>query len=182
MSYARCQCAPVTLITVSRVNAALLQNGLRRNERWFQMVCPHEWCEVSECTRGLKGPYLTKWNDGDDDLKSMSVLPYGLSSVCKLWYDLMLLVLHFWTRLVIFVNTQPTNIADLRTRLSPFRSFVFRLHIFNRQDVIHQEIAEARVQAVVNDLSPHSHRCEQFTFDVMHNSSLPATNSYFSGS
>ena len=103
----------------------------------------------------------------------MSVLPYALSSVCELWYDLMLLVPHFWTCLVIFVNTQLTNIADLRTRLSAFRSFVFRVHIFNRQDVIHQDIAEeARVQAVVNDLSPHSHQCEQFTFDVMHNSSL----------
>ena len=141
---------------------------------------PHE-C-ATECMYMPVGPYLTKWND-DDDLKSPSVFPYALSAVCKAWFNVMLLVPAFWTRLVIFVDEERTSISTLRSQLSASRNLPFRAHIFNRQIAICQDTAEGpRVKAVVDELIPHLHRCERLTFDVMHNSSLPSICHTFSGS
>jgi len=149
----------------------------------FTMICPHEWCNVfPECMCVPFGPYHTKWND-DDDLKSPSVFPYALSAVCKAWFDVMLLVPEFWTRLVIFVDDGWTSISALRSQLSASRNLPFRAHIFNSQTAICQDTAEGpRVKSVVDELIPHLHRCERLTFDVMHNSSLPSICHTFSGS
>jgi len=147
------------------------------------MIDPHILCEgPCDCKLDLNEGYLTKWND-HDDLTSPSAFPYALASVCKRWYDLMLLVPEFWTRLVIFVDSQPIPIADLRAQLSASRDCGFEAHIINRKDAIGEDCMERdRVQAVVEALSPHFHRCERLTFDVMHNSSIPSIRRNFSGS
>ena len=140
---------------------------------------PHE-C-ATDCMCISVGPYLTNWND-DDDLKSPSVFPYALSAVCKAWFNVMLLVPEFWTRLVILVDDERASISELRSQLSASRNLPFRTHIFNRQTAICQDTAEGfRVKAVVDELVPHLHRCERLTFDVMHNSSLPSIHHTFSG-
>jgi hypothetical protein len=158
----------------------ILKNVYVQTRQGLITIRTHDWCTGPLCKRNE--PYLTKWND-TNDLKSPSVFPYALSSVCKAWFDVMLLVPEFWTRLVIFVDNQPTAIAELRSQLSASRDLPFRAHIFNRQDAICQDTAErARVKAVVNELSPHLHRCERLTFDVMNNSSLPSIRHTFSGS
>ncbi|KIJ95496.1 hypothetical protein K443DRAFT_325383 [Laccaria amethystina LaAM-08-1] len=143
---------------------------------------PHTLCKgPCNCKLDLNEGTLTEWNN-HDDLTSPSVFPYALASVCKQWYDLMLLVSEFWTRLVIFVDSQPTPIADLRAQLSASRDWSFEAHIINRQDGIGEDCMErSRVQAVVEALSPHFHRCERLTFDVMHNSSIPSIRRNFSG-
>ena len=182
MSYARRERASVASLPAELL-LLILKNVYVQTRQGLNMIWPHEWCRsLSECKCKPDEPYLTKWND-NNDLKSPSVFPYALSSVCKAWYDVMLLVPEFWTRLVIFVDNQPTAIAELRSQLSASRDLPFRAHIFNRQDAIGQDTAErARVKAVVNELSPHLHRCEQLTFDVMLNSSLPSIRHTFSGS
>jgi len=82
---------------------------------------PHILCEgPCDCKLDLNEGTLTEWND-HDDLTSPSVFPYALASVCKQWCDLMLLVPEFWTRLVIFVDSQLTPIADLCAQLSASR-------------------------------------------------------------
>ncbi|EDR08281.1 uncharacterized protein LACBIDRAFT_327388, partial [Laccaria bicolor S238N-H82] len=89
---------------------------------------PHTLCRGScDCKIDLNdGGTLTEWND-HDDLTSPSVFPYALASVCKQWYDLMLLVPEFWTRLVVFVDSQPTSTTDLRAQLSASRDRTKRL-------------------------------------------------------
>ncbi|EDR07828.1 uncharacterized protein LACBIDRAFT_327562 [Laccaria bicolor S238N-H82] len=143
---------------------------------------PHTLCEgPCDCKLDWNEGTLTEWND-HDDLTSPSVFPYALASVCKQWYDLMLLVPEFLTRLVIFVDSQPTSTTDLRAQLSASRDRVFEAHITNRQDGIGEDLMErARVQAVVEVLSPHFHRCDRLTFNVMHNSSIPSIRRNFSG-
>ncbi|EDR06487.1 uncharacterized protein LACBIDRAFT_299915 [Laccaria bicolor S238N-H82] len=143
---------------------------------------PHTLCEgPCDCELDSNEGTLTEWND-HDHLTSLSVFPYALTSVCKQWYDLMLLVPEFWTRLVIFVDSQPTSTTDLRAQLSASRDQVFWAHIINRQDGIGEDFMErARVQAVVEALSPHLDRCERLTFNVMHNSSIPSIRRNFSG-
>ncbi|KIJ99626.1 hypothetical protein K443DRAFT_679804 [Laccaria amethystina LaAM-08-1] len=158
----------------------ILKNVYVQTRQGLITIRTHDWCTGPLCKPNE--PYLTKWND-KNDLKSPSVFPYALSSICKAWFDVMLLVPKFWTRLVIFVDNQPTAIAELRSQLSASRDLPFRAHIFNRQDAICQDTAEsAQVKAVVNELSPHLHRCERLTFDVIHNSSLPSVRHTFSGS
>ncbi|EDR07359.1 uncharacterized protein LACBIDRAFT_298435 [Laccaria bicolor S238N-H82] len=182
MSYARREPASVASLPAELL-LHILKNVYVDSRQGLGTFWPHEWCEsLSECNCKPNEPYLTKWND-NTDLKSSSLFPYALSSVCKTWHDVMLLVPAFWTRLVIFLDDQPTAIAELRSHLSASRDLPFRAHIFNREDAISQDTAErAQVRAVVNELSPHLHRCEQLTFDVMHNSSLPSICHTFSGS
>ena len=104
----------------------IFKNVYVETRQGLSMIWPHEWCEgLSECNCKPNEPYLTEWND-NTDLKSPSVFPYALSSVCKAWYDVMLLVPEFWTRLVIFLDNQPTAIAELRSQLSASRDLPFR--------------------------------------------------------
>ncbi|KAG5653874.1 hypothetical protein H0H81_009696 [Sphagnurus paluster] len=113
----------------------------------------------------------------DVDIRSPSLFPYGLASVCRKWSKLMRSVPLFWTRIFVFIDelfSVQHAPADLKlSKQLPIKLTMTRRRrsAFNNDPSTERSIMEA----VMKIIGPHTHiaRCTRLTFDLTHTSSLP---------
>ncbi|RDB19452.1 hypothetical protein Hypma_013617 [Hypsizygus marmoreus] len=112
-----------------------------------------------------------------------TLFPYTLSFVCRRWRALAETVPAFWTRLVIYVDCQPTSLSDIQSQLDVTCDLPLEVTVRRRPDTYSAADPEEylRCRHVIELLMPHVRRFRMFTFDVISSSSLPSLSDDFHG-
>ncbi|KAH7914480.1 hypothetical protein BJ138DRAFT_1000046, partial [Hygrophoropsis aurantiaca] len=108
------------------------------------------------------------------DPLSPSYFPLALAQVCKTWRDVMASVPEFWTRLVIFVDDEPTPLDVVESWLEWSGDLPLEILVTRRLDRFKGDDPEEgeRVEGVLDLLYDHIERCKRLCFDVLLSSSL----------
>ena len=120
------------------------------------------------------GIFSQSWRN---DPLSPTTFPYALASVCNLWQDVMSTVPQFWTRIVVFIDSNSFSLSNLPSHLEWSQDLPFQITVVNRScsDAIHIDNGEkARVRQAIDALGPHLQRCSSLQFDLAYTSSLPS--------
>ncbi|KAF9458298.1 hypothetical protein BDZ94DRAFT_113905 [Collybia nuda] len=127
-------------------------------------------------------PFKTTWVE-KEDRRNPHIFPYAISLVCNQWRSLVKLVPIFWTRVIVFVDANPTPLAELREHLTLSGGLPLDLYILRREDTYDQLDPEEHIRcgAVIDIIRPHFRRCRIISFNVVHNSSLPSVVHDFRG-
>ncbi|KAF8870732.1 hypothetical protein BD779DRAFT_1578862 [Infundibulicybe gibba] len=122
----------------------------------------------------------TVWST-QEDILAPSLFPYAVASVCPGWRNILSTLPMCWTRLVIFADSDPTPLSDIREFLEWSRDLILDLTVINRRldspDASSSEYM--RVRAVIDLVGPHFYRCRSITFQVRNSSSLPRLGNDF---
>ncbi|KAF8060660.1 hypothetical protein FPV67DRAFT_301938 [Lyophyllum atratum] len=111
---------------------------------------------------------------------SASLFPYSLASVCTSWRDIITSVPSYWTRVVIFIDKQPTGIYNARSLFRWSANLPVDVDIIRRTYIEQNDPSEgSRVSDILDVLRPHIYRCRSVRLDVLYSSTLPPI-SYFS--
>ena len=99
-----------------------------------------------------------------------------MSTVCKLWRAVMAMYPKYWTKITIFVDQDPTPLADIEEWLHSSQNLPITVRV-GRRDSLEVDAEEGRrTRAVVDILKPHICRCTEIIFQVIHGSSLPTVS------
>lgn len=108
------------------------------------------------------------------DLSSPRTFPYALASVCQIWRDIMSTVPEFWTRIIVFIDSNP-SLSNLASHLEWSRDLLFQVTATRQSPSENTDDGEeAQVRKAVDILGPHLHRCSSLEFNVIYSSSLPS--------
>ncbi|KAL0945208.1 hypothetical protein HGRIS_000719 [Hohenbuehelia grisea] len=120
-------------------------------------------------------PYDTDWDTLRYMLTSPSLFPYAHISVCKTWRRAMTLVPAFWTRMVVFVDSEVDQ-CSLVSQLEWAKGLPFHVHLVRHEPPLEvsASLEAQRVAAAMKVLKPHLFRCLKLDINVTHQSSLPS--------
>ncbi|KAG5639150.1 hypothetical protein H0H81_006409 [Sphagnurus paluster] len=102
--------------------------------------------------------------------------PSALWDVSNRWRTITETIPSFWTRLVIFVDSNPTPLSWIARALALSAEHPLQVNVIRREHTYSCSDPDERdrCRAVIALLSPHFHRCQRIHFDVIHSSSLPS--------
>ncbi|KAH7929398.1 hypothetical protein BV22DRAFT_135355 [Leucogyrophana mollusca] len=109
------------------------------------------------------------------DPLSPSYFPLALTRVCTAWRDIMSTVPEFWTRLVIFVDNDPTPLSQVESWLEWSRDLPLDILVTRRPDRFEEDDPDEndRVDCLIDVIYGDIERCQRLCFDVILASSLP---------
>ncbi len=102
--------------------------------------------------------------------------PYNCARVCTKWRDILSSYPAFWTRLVFFIDSQPTSLSDAEERLRWSRNLPIDVIITYRLELPNSSNKEQRlwIGSLMDVLLPHIGRCRMLHVDAFSSSSLPS--------
>lgn len=106
-------------------------------------------------------------------LRADNLFPGALICVCSHWMDVLRQVSVFWTRLIIFVDDDPTPLSTLQLHLSLSRTHPLEINILRHSFSCDDPLERSRVTAVMRTLRPHVSRCKVLRMALRHHTSLP---------
>lgn len=116
-------------------------------------------------------------------LDAANLFPGALISACSHWKDVLRQVSVFWTRLIIFVDDDPTPLSILQSHLSLSRTHPLEINILRHS--CHYDdpdpLERSRVTAIMALLRPHLPRCKVLRMELRHHTSLPHPHIDFHG-
>ncbi|KIJ69773.1 hypothetical protein HYDPIDRAFT_104394 [Hydnomerulius pinastri MD-312] len=123
-----------------------------------------------------------KW--GAANMLDSSLFPFSIASVSRRWRTLASSTSHYWTRVVVFVDSNPTPPALVESYLQwscdlPVEVFITRRETDRNSGDPNEK---ARVRVVLDHVLPHLHRLRGLRINVMRRSSLPSLILDFHGS
>ncbi|KAG5653873.1 hypothetical protein H0H81_009695 [Sphagnurus paluster] len=125
---------------------------------------------------GFDTEQATMWSlEHDVDIRSPSLFPYGLASVCRKWSKLMQSVPLFWTRILVFID-EPISVQQAPTDLKLSKNLAITLTVTRRRRSAFNNDPSAErsiMEGLMKIIGPHIARCTRLTFDLTHTSSLP---------
>ncbi|KII95534.1 hypothetical protein PLICRDRAFT_219756 [Plicaturopsis crispa FD-325 SS-3] len=119
----------------------------------------------------------------DDDLDLPSLFPYGISSVCRLWQDIMADTPVYWTRLVVYVGIGEAPARNVESQLRWSADLPFAITVMRREydEDGSQDIEKAQMTEIMALLKPHIPRILTIDFDILYTASLPMLCRDFEG-
>ncbi|GBE87981.1 predicted protein [Sparassis crispa] len=177
--------------TLRTINDLPVEILIQIFEHSVLFTCKHDdhrlayWDEVDRMTRQRwmvpRNVYTRR--DESADPRSPSLFPDALAAVCCLWRDALTLVSLFWTRIVVFVDDDPTPLSRLRTRLElshehPLDIIITR-HLCSVTDS--DPLEKRRVTDAMQVLYQHIARWRSLRINVLHTVSIPAPNIQMQG-
>ncbi|KDR73015.1 hypothetical protein GALMADRAFT_252421 [Galerina marginata CBS 339.88] len=142
---------------------------------------PQRFKRIEEDPWDSDGPLLFNWIE--EDLRSTSLFPYNIASVCKLWRDILAGIPECWTRVVFDLAKDPAPFIDVflwSKALTGIEVFVFNSS--EAPDIVqesHRDLEYDRVSRIVQALVPHIDRCKSVTIDITYSSCLPSPTIFF---
>ncbi|KAF8965956.1 hypothetical protein BDZ97DRAFT_741420 [Flammula alnicola] len=109
--------------------------------------------------------------------RSPTLFPYALAAVCPLWSEVLSFHPHFWTMVILFIDSHFTPLIDAALLLGRSRDLPISVIITSRKQLrpkSHPDLHEkSHIGAFLSLLAPHLHRLRSFHVDAHLSSSLP---------
>ncbi|KAF8063209.1 hypothetical protein FPV67DRAFT_232906 [Lyophyllum atratum] len=148
--------------------------------------CPRLHSFARNFKRGCIGDekaYKSGWRD-DHLLGVSSLFPYAAAAVCRRWRDILESIPAFWTRVVAFVDLDPTPLSRIRKQIRLSRGEELEIFVLRRPNTISPVVEfneHERCRAIIDLIMSQLHRCRSISFRVMKTSSLPSISRDFHG-
>ncbi|RDB26562.1 hypothetical protein Hypma_005675 [Hypsizygus marmoreus] len=153
----------------------------------FDFTSPHDFClEVQgflPCTCSEERKVAYSWTRQRGNLLDPNLFPIFLLLVCHKWRSVTESISVFWTRIVIFIDSNPTPLPLVRSFFECSRDLPLDVTVMRHPQTYGESDANEyeRCRAVIDIMIPHVSRCSTIKFDVIHSSSLPSVSRDFHG-
>ncbi|RDB26517.1 hypothetical protein Hypma_005668 [Hypsizygus marmoreus] len=149
----------------------------------LDLTTRHDFCLFGPCTCSEERKVAFEWTRCIENFLDPNLFPIVLLLVCRKWRSVAESISVFWTRIVIFVDSNPTPLPLVRSFFECSRDLPFDVTVMRRPETYGESDADEykRCRAVIDIMMPHVSRCSTIKFDVIHSSSLPSISKDFHG-